>query len=107
MGRSMALTTCKDLKILLSLNGNNRLPHLEKEIFSSRELYTLYLCKLAETCDISVYDVEEIDDMCWVIYSYSKYVIHARWPEAESVILLNLRWGTWYRFIWGIDVEDR
>lgn len=67
-----------ELKILLALNGGQRLPHLEVEIFANEELTELYT--------ISYLGRWMIIDIPWKLQYHAKHAMKCRWPEAEIVI---------------------
>jgi hypothetical protein len=73
--------TLDELKTLLALNGNQRLAHLEEEIFADKELYTYYLK--------SISTMRFTNDVGSMIRNYAIFVIGGRWPEAEKMILEN------------------
>jgi hypothetical protein len=83
-----------ELKILLTLNGQQRLPHLESEIFASRDLYTCYLDALCK--DYDWYENYSNYGIGCIAYRYSKSVIKGRWPEAEKVIATSPQFAYCY-----------
>jgi hypothetical protein len=90
--------TLADLKTLLALNGNQRLPHLEVEIFADIILYT---CYLESICSKYVwyksYHKDRSGDLAWLVYVYTYNVIKDRWVEAEAVIAEDPNWMRRYR----------
>lgn len=102
------MITLDELKLLLSLNGNQRLPHLESEIFSGTiEMRNFYLeCMTRFRLDnrglteYVAFDHARIRgqyDAEWAVYMYSKLVIKGRWKEAECVFAINSTWWTEYK----------
>lgn len=83
------------LQILLSLNGNKRIPHLEKEIFANRQLTTLYLSHI---CCVMEWLETDSSNAC-LAYFYATEVIKGRWPEAEDTIKSS------YSFWWQYETE--
>lgn len=75
--------TKDELKLLLSLNGGQRIFHLEQEIFASRSLSNTYLNTLCS--QYQWYRPGTSND--WLVYFYARNVIKWRWPEAEFLIL--------------------
>jgi hypothetical protein len=89
-----------ELKMLLALNGNQRLPHLEEEIFSDENLYSYYL---VEICNIYIWccHYSNCDDYAGLAHMYAMDVIGDRWPEAEAVIFSDFMWSVMYnKFRW-------
>jgi hypothetical protein len=79
-----------ELKTLLALNGNARIPHLEDEIFANKELYTWYLVELNKDKEwFSEFDPCEPSDIIWLACSYANDVIKGRWTEAEVLIMAD------------------
>jgi hypothetical protein len=89
--------TTEQLDILMSLNGNTRLPHFEDEIFKDKALTKIYLSGLAKTCN-ELYDksCNNVYDSARVAYMYAACVIRGRWAEAESVIGESDVYWNWY-----------
>jgi hypothetical protein len=113
--------TVDELKTLLALNGQQRIPYMESEIFVDKELYTFYLEHICSkyswffedtisrtpTHLAFLYACEIIKDR-WpsaegiiiasphTSYFYAEYVIKGRWPEAESVIATTAISAYWY-----------
>jgi hypothetical protein len=83
--------TLKELKILLVLNGNQRIPYAEDEIFSNKSLYTLYLKKVCNE-----YVIDGSSDLPRLVYLYATDAIKDRWLEAERVITKCSFWSVWY-----------
>lgn len=79
----MASLCNNELQILLSLNGNRRLPHLEEEIFADSGLTMLYLNTM-HTDEVK-YDCPA--SMAAFIRYYASYVMCNRWKNAEPVIM--------------------
>jgi hypothetical protein len=79
--------TVDDLKMLLALNGNNRIPHLEEEIFTSEELYNCYICELSKgKMWYSQHNEIDGNNISLWLFFYAKYTMESRWPEAEHII---------------------
>jgi hypothetical protein len=79
--------TLDELKLLLTLNGQQRIPYAEEEIFFSKPLYTYYLEEISKNYNwFHAYDRECISDLEWLACRYAKDVIKGRWLEVESVI---------------------
>ena len=72
-----------ELKLLLALNGNRRIEHLEEEIFADRVLAELYLTSLCKS--YSWYDTSS--PVSELAYIYVAEVIGGPWPAAEPIIL--------------------
>ena len=76
-----------DIKLMITLAGNQRLPHYEAAIFADLELTCFYLntlCKDNEwicPCNTKA-DFDFVRVTCW----YARRVIKGRWPEAETLI---------------------
>jgi hypothetical protein len=93
--------TLDELKTILALNGNKRLPHLESEIFTSSELYTCYLESLcSKYWWFESYIPDAAGQLPWLAVRYAREVIHSRWPEAEKVIATDPEWA--YRYATGV-----
>lgn len=72
-----------ELKLLLTLNSNERLPHMEEEIFAdSDEIIHLYLYSICKATDWYL-ESDVIDDM---IFFYARYTLQSRWPAAEATM---------------------
>ena len=85
-----------DIKLMITLAGNQRLPHYEAEIFADFELTSYYLNTLCK--DVQWARVVETRVRCAQLASYyAEYVIKGRWPEAEAVISRDSECWTWYR----------
>jgi hypothetical protein len=74
-----------ELKMLLALNGNQRLSHLEAEIFTREELYKFYLECISNKYEWYWHYVISAN-LPWLAYKYSMCVIKGRWSEAEGLI---------------------
>ncbi len=78
-----------ELKILLALNGNQRIEHLEAEIFANKKITTVYLHSLCK--DFPWY--KPTDSNANLADTYALYILNARWPLAERVIVSDpSRW---------------
>lgn len=78
-----------ELKILLALNGNKRLPELEEEIFSNEKFSFLYLNKVTRgvwTFDYGWDTFSHITDCPEVIYVHAHEILKSRWIAAEHII---------------------
>ena len=74
-----------DIKLMIALAGNQRLPHLEADIFADFELTCCYLNTLCKDEDW----LEEVDTnyrSARAAYCYSVHILDARWSEAEPII---------------------
>lgn len=71
-----------ELQVLLALNGNARLYHLETEIFANESLATTYTTALTPW-----YRSGKRLLLTQRVYAYSRYIIGGRWPEAEECIM--------------------
>lgn len=99
------MITKNELELLLNLNGNNRLLHLEEEIFSGKkEIVHAYLESLTRGGMATRYpDIIAMDkyivshtDVEWAIHMYAKYIINGRWPAAEGLFTANSFWYNQY-----------
>jgi hypothetical protein len=99
--------TLDELKTLLALNGQQRLPHLETEIFADITLYTCYLESLCSKYEwYRHYDTKDPLDIGWLVLSYAELVIQGRWPEAEHIIITTT--VPHYAYLYAIDIiNDR
>lgn len=85
--------TIDELQLLLTLNGNKRLPHLEEEIFANytkhaSTLAHVYLHNLCKDC--KWYSIAHDDDT--LVLHYALLELGSRWVEAECVIY---EWKFW------------
>jgi hypothetical protein len=88
--------TLGELKTLLALNGRQRIPYAEVEIFADKELCICYLIELNRAKhwsidsinswpeDADIFDIDKFS--AYLVYSYARYAIKNRWPEAEHII---------------------
>lgn len=91
------------LQILISLSGDKRLPHLEEEIFSNKELIKIYLTVIRRIL-VNQYiqsdnneSIDDTDNQCDIIYDYAEYVMKGeRWIEAEHIMLQEPGWAYLY-----------
>jgi hypothetical protein len=91
-----------ELKTLLALNGNARIPHLESEIFSDPDLYQFYFTKLSHSTALG-FDIITKCDIARFVYMYAD-MMSFRWIEAEQFVSTQSGWATYY----AINViEDR
>ena len=82
----MIASATKQMKTIITLAGNRRLPHLEEEIFTNRVLTKFYLkqlCKDFTWCNVSGCTGPEL------AVTYAVDVLHGRWPEAEHLFVEN------------------
>jgi hypothetical protein len=86
--------TLDNLKMLLALNGKQRIHYMEPEIFASKRLYKRYLNNICSAYDF----YNEYTDVSpgTLIYYYSWDIIKGRWPEAEKVIANDSNWAYYY-----------
>jgi hypothetical protein len=75
--------TLDELKTLLALNGQQRIPYAENEIFGNIELTDVYLKSL---CYSRRHRPWSNSCIAWYAYWYAAHVIKGRWPEAELLI---------------------
>lgn len=86
----------EELKTLIILSGNKRLPDLEEEIFSNKELTNVYLRELFVVYpdkDFYIHNSHHIDTL---VYTYAKHIIRGPWPEVEHIII-NTDNGYWWK----------
>lgn len=80
-----------ELALMLALNGNRRLPHLEKEIFADIDLVRQYMGAL------TLYDPSlhrcVTGNLPYVVFCYIRYILQHRWPEAEPLIYDTPYWN--------------
>lgn len=104
-----------ELEILLNLNGNNRLVHLEKDIFNCPDVQViyLYLTRIIDNCSCKshVYEylksssghtIQSDTGACWAIFYISEHVLHGRWTEAECILIKDEWWYNTYNIKHGI-----
>ena len=95
-------TAIDELKTVLVLAGNRRLPHLEEEIFADEELTTLYLTNFCKDLwwytqlGVSTLGQCPIESMAHIAFCYAYYELKAAWPVAEPLITTNLLATHWY-----------
>lgn len=118
-----------EIKVVLALTSDKRLPDLEEAIFNSHELTRLYLSKIARIvwgrgdvdidCNISssvyVYTKYYMEGKRWFVaeplilrspeytYHYACEIIKDRWPEAETLIEPGNYWWTQYKHYFKIS----
>ena len=84
-----------DIKLMIAIAGNRRLPHLEVNIFADHELTCFYLTILCK--DLYWWDPINTHLECaWAAYYYFKDVLRCRWPEAEALIASDEDYWAWY-----------
>jgi hypothetical protein len=94
--------TIDELKMLLALNGNQRIPYAENEIFGNTPLYFYYITALTEKYDwvtqhaLSVAGPLDDLDIKWLAFRYAYAIIGKRWPEAEKIIITNAHYSYHY-----------
>lgn len=92
----MPVTQIDNIKSLIVLNGNRRIPEFEKEIFASDELTKIYLSMIAEIVWPG-YNVNIDLNISSTVYVYTKYHTHGeRWHQAESCILQSPEYAYYY-----------
>lgn len=102
------MITPGELKVLLSLNGDKRIPELEVEIFSDTPLTYLYLTHMSQYMSdnrphITLNELFKEDviasekQAAWAIYWYCVYFLPNGWPEAEHIISKDRGWYKHYR----------
>jgi hypothetical protein len=85
--------TLDELKTLLALNGKQRIPYAEEEIFDNKDLYTCYLDEICKnTYWINQLTSTESGSLSAIAYLYAKLEIGSRWMEAEPVIATSNRY---------------
>lgn len=95
--------TKDELTLLLALNGNMRIVHMEEEIFADEKLAILYL--QAMTCYrlqamAQDYEIAHLinnykwdgEMIAWAIYHYALLVINGRWLVAEHLMQGVTEW---------------
>ena len=85
-----------DIKLMITLAGNQRLPHLEAAIFADCEFTYFYLDALLKGENWYSGTIETKKGCAWAAFWYAKYTIKGRWPEAEAVIASNTVYRGWY-----------
>jgi hypothetical protein len=96
--------TLNELKTLLALNGNQRLPHLEEEIFADKSLYTVYVVSLCKNFDRLELYKKRIENISWLIFRYATSILKSRWPESELVIAKDRYYADWYNKCFGTNI---
>ena len=91
--------TVDEIKLLMKLNGGQRLPHLENEIFSKFETGCAYLNEIRSK---KLHISSASHGTCnpgYTICAYALYVINGRWFEAEKFLLMygDSTWVDVYR----------
>ena len=84
-----------DIKLMITLSGSKRLPHLEADIFKDAELTCYYLNAICKDLDW-YYTCNAKDDCSIAAYRYAVHVIKGRWLEAEAVINSAETGKFWY-----------
>jgi hypothetical protein len=89
--------TLAELKTLLALNGQQRIPYAEEEIFSTDELYEFYLESISSKhIWFEDYIKDGMAGLSWIAYSYAHEVIKGRWLAAERIILTEKDFTFYY-----------
>ena len=84
-----------DIKLMITLAGKQRLPHLEADIFADYELTCFYLTVLCR--DLGQYDsLDTKNDCAWAAYRYAGDVLKGRWLEAEAMISSDAQFAYFY-----------
>ena len=81
-----------ELRVLLALNGNKRVPDLEAEIFANFATADFYLNSICKK--YNWYDIES--PISELAYLYIAEEIHSPWPEAEPILLLTAEDAYYY-----------
>lgn len=83
-----------DLKMLVELCPGTRLPQFEDEIFSTgnRALSDYYVRKLCT--EFTWFDEAHV--VPYLIYRYSRDVLHGRWVAAEPTLMEDIGWTVIY-----------
>ena len=74
-----------EIKTLIALTGNKRIPDLEAEIFADATLTKLYLHTLCKTQSWYIH----YNSISFMAYAYAVGVMNTPWPEAESIIKID------------------
>ena len=82
-----------EIKVVITLTGPKRLPHLEAEIFADENLTTLYLNTL---CKDQLWANQHTHNLYHACY-YARFVMNSKWYAAEAMISRNTYWFKWYR----------
>ena len=82
-----------DIKLMITLAGNQRLPHYEAAIFANHELTCYYFNALYQ--DVHCPHLTHIE-CARAAYGYARHVIKGRWPEAEPIIARNADYACRY-----------
>lgn len=104
--------TKKELKILLALNGNQRLVHLEDEIFSSSDYVIVHYVKCAiyystfTGAGVIGPEYIKIKDVPHILFYFSRRVIKGRWIAAETIFdrFNKDSWSTCYNRYCRLDI---
>jgi hypothetical protein len=97
--------TLDELKTILVLNGNQRIPYAEVEIFENPKLTNIYLHSISSEYKW-YFGINYCSDVPWTAYRYAKNVIKGRWIEAEPLIKADMMSGVFYDGdILGVDID--
>ena len=80
-----------DIKLMITLAGKQRLPHLEADIFANHDLTCFYLNTLCKDEQWYSAAIETPYSCAWTAYLYARHIIKGRWVEAEAVIDIHHR----------------
>lgn len=79
--------THDELKIILLLSGNKRLPDLEEEIFADDILSIIYVAQMcADHAPPIKTDIYKSDRICQYIAQYTEHTLKRRWIAAEQYL---------------------
>lgn len=83
----------KELRIIIALHGNKRIPHLEEELFSRFDIALDYMRAL--------HTYKTYHSLQDIIFLYAKDVLKERWPVAEQMLFtdedLKRHYLEWFR----------
>jgi hypothetical protein len=118
--------TLDELKTLLALNGNQRLAHLESEIFANKDLCIQYLDGLSKkyvwafSLKYHMYRYPliavRLSQDRWPeaerliasnpvsVFYYARDVIKGRWLEAEAIIATDPEYAYRYNYLFGTNI---
>ncbi len=82
-----------ELHTYLALAGNQRLEHLEDEIFADKTATTIYLHNLCR--EYNWYPYNGNKNAC-LAHRYSLWIIKGAWPAAETVIIKDAEYASLY-----------
>ena len=85
-----------DIKLMITLAGKQRLPHLEADIFADSEVACFYLRTLCKDEEWHFSTRETPYELARNTYFCAKHIINGRWLEAERIIASHGRWACLY-----------